>query len=197
LSNILASKSNRRKKILKKIDFNFSVIPSNVKEDLRIGLIPEALVEHWAREKAKVISLSNPTDLIIGADTIVLVNSKVVGKPTSKAKSFEILKSLSGKMHSVITGVSLIHLDLNLDITFNATTNVYVRDLNDDDINNYIDNYKPFDKAGSYGIQDKFCAYISGIDGCYYNVMGFPVSLFHSRYQSIRGLVDNYYKQAQ
>ena len=194
MRNILASKSNRRKKILEKINFSFSVIPSNIKEDLQIGLIPEALVEHWAREKAKVISLSNPTDLIIGADTIVLVNSKVVGKPANKSKSFEILKSLSGKMHSVITGVSLIHLDLNLDITFNATTNVYVRNLDDDDINNYIDNYKPFDKAGSYGIQDKFCAYISRIDGCFYNVMGFPVSLFHSRYQSIKGIVNNYCK---
>ena len=123
--------------------------------------------------------------MVIGADTIVIINDKILGKPKSYKESFAMLKSLSGKTHQVLTGVSLIHLDLGIDFTFNEATDVSFCFLTDEEINKYIDKYKPYDKAGSYGIQDGFSVYVEKISGCFYNVMGFPISRFHKFYKAI------------
>ena len=182
---ILASASPRRKTILSQVDLNFTIEPSRINEDFSIDLPPKAFCEHWAREKAIEIAKVHSDKLIIGADTIVINDDKILGKPKSYKESFAMLKSLSGKTHQVLTGVSLIHLDLGIDFTFNEATDVSFCFLNDEEINKYIDKYEPYDKAGSYGIQDGFSVYVEKINGCFYNVMGFPVYRFHKFYKAI------------
>ena len=183
---ILASASPRRKTILSQVDLDFTIKTSNINEDFSIELLPNAFCEHWAREKANDIAKSHSDKLIIGADTIVIINDKILGKPKNYKESFAMLKSLSGKTHQVLTGVSLIHLDLGIDFTFNESTDVSFCFLTDKEINKYIDKYKPYDKAGSYGIQDGFSVYVEKINGCFYNVMGFPISRFHKFYKAIK-----------
>ena len=184
-TNILASASPRRKDLLNQIGIEFSIIPSNINEDFQLSLPPEAFTEHWAREKALNISKNHPSSLIIGADTVVVIDGQIIGKPKDKNDSKEMLLRLSGKTHEVITGVSLIHIDSKIDITFNERTYVSINTLTNNDILQYIRSYKPFDKAGSYGIQDGFSAHINKINGCYYNVMGLPVSKFYLYYSNI------------
>ena len=183
---ILASSSPRRKAILSQVDLDFTIEPSKINEDFSIELLPKAFCEHWAREKANDIAKSHYDKLIIGADTIVIINDQILGKPKSHRESFAMLKSLSGKTHQVLTGVSLIHSDLGIDFTFNESTDVSFCFLTDEEINKYIEKFKPYDKAGSYGIQDGFSVYVEKINGCFYNVMGFPISRFHKFYKAIK-----------
>ena len=184
-SNILASSSPRRKKILEQIRFEFSVVPSNINEDFDRGLPPEAFTEHWAREKAKDVAKDHPQSLVIGADTVVILDGKILGKPKDNKSSKKMLLSLSGRTHEVITGVSLININSKLDITFNERTFVSINSLSNEHISDYINLYKPYDKAGSYGIQDGFSVHVEKIRGCYYNAMGFPVSKFYNLYNFI------------
>ena len=183
---ILASASPRRKTILSQVGLDFTIIASEINEDFSIELQPKAFCEHWAREKANNIAKSHSDKLIIGADTIVVINDKILGKPKNYKESFAMLKSLSGKTHQVLTGVSLIHFNLGIDFTFTENTDVSICFLTDEEINKYINKYKPYDKAGSYGIQDGFSNYVERINGCFYNVMGFPISRFHKFYKSIK-----------
>ena len=183
---VLASASPRRKAILSQVHQNFIIQPSNINEDFTIELLPKAFCEHWSSKKAKNIAESHSDKLVIGADTIVVNDDKILGKPKSQRESFAMLESLSGKTHKVLTGVSLIHLELGIDYTFNESTDVTFCTLSNDDIRNYIDKYKPYDKAGSYGIQDGFSVYVKKINGCFYNVMGFPISRFHKLYKMIK-----------
>jgi len=189
-SIILASASPRRKQLLTQIGFDFSVVPSTIKEDLSLPLPPEAFTEHWARKKAKNVAENYPDSLIIGADTVVVLNGKILGKPINEKDSVLMLRSLSGTTHEVITGVSLIILESDIDITFNERTLVSFNTLNKNDILKYIHNYNPYDKAGSYGIQDGFSVHIHKVQGCYYNVMGLPVSSFYSHYRVLLQTMD-------
>ena len=116
---ILASKSPRRNNLLKQIGLDFSIIPSDIYEDFNLELPPEAFTEHWARQKAKEIGEKNHDSLVIGADTIVVLDKKILGKPKNKDDSFKMLKSLSGRRHEVITGVSFFWGKNNIDITDN------------------------------------------------------------------------------
>ena len=183
---VLASASPRRKAILSHVHQNFIIQPSNINEDFAIELLPKAFCEHWSSKKAKNIAESHSDKLVIGADTIVVNDDKILGKPKNQRESFAMLESLSGKTHKVLTGVSLIHLELGIDYTFNESTDVTFCTLSNDDIRNYVDKYKPYDKAGSYGIQDGFSVYVKKINGCFYNVMGFPISRFHKFYKMIK-----------
>ena len=190
-SFILASRSPRRKQLLKQIGLDFFIIPSNVDEDFSIDLPPEAFTEHWAREKAKAVAADHPDSLIVGADTVVVFDGKILGKPKDKKDSFAMLQSLSGHTHEVITGVSFFSVNHNIDTTFNERTFVSFITLSDIDIIKYIDTYNPLDKAGSYGIQDGFSVYIHRINGCYYNVMGLPLSSFYTHLKLIAPFVQN------
>ena len=142
MSNILASASPRRRDLLNKIGIEFSVKASNIDEDFKLNLPPEAFTEHWAREKALNISNDHPSSLIIGADTVVVLDDQILGKPKDKNGSKEMLLKLSGKTHEVITGVSLIHIDSEIDITFNERTFVSINTLTRKDISQYIKFYK-------------------------------------------------------
>ena len=181
---ILASGSPRRKQLLTQIRLKFQVVPSGVIEDNHLNLPPEAFVEHWGRKKAKYVALDFPDNLVIGADTIVVLNGHIFGKPRNKNEGYRMLRKLSGRTHEVITGVALIWKKREIDITFNARTNVTFRKIPKDYISYYLDSYNTLDKAGSYGIQDWFSVWVEKIDGCYYNVMGFPLSTFYQYYLS-------------
>ena len=189
---ILASGSPRRKQLLNQIGLEFTVIPSDVDEDFTLDLPPEAFTEHWAREKAKSVAKIHPDSLIVGADTIVVLDGNIFGKPKDKKDSFNMLQSLSGKTHEVITGLSFISLEQEVDHTFNEKTFVSFNTLSDRDINSYIDIYNPLDKAASYGIQDWFSVHIHRVEGCYYNVMGLPLSSFYSYFKSVSAFLINH-----
>ncbi|MBK54071.1 MAG: septum formation protein Maf [Candidatus Marinimicrobia bacterium] len=172
---ILASKSPRRIDILKKINLDFKVIPSNIIEDFD-KTNPSTLVQTCAFEKAKKISGENLNNFVIGADTVVLLDKKIMGKPRNINESREMLGMLSGKTHKVFTGVSIQNINKNINELFYSMTEVELYSISDTVIDYYIKNYKPSDKAGSYGIQDWFSSQIKKINGCYYNVMGLPLS---------------------
>ena len=182
---ILASKSPRRIEILKMIGLDFDIAPSKLDEKIKINLSGKSFSEYWSKKKAKLISNQYPDSLVIGADTIVIFNNQILGKPKDKKDSKNMLKMLSGNMHHVITGVTLICKNKQISKTFSDSTKVYVRKIPNDEIDFYINNYNTSDKAGSYGIQDFFSIWIKKIDGCYYNVMGLPISKFYKEYSKI------------
>ena len=179
---ILASGSPRRKQLLEQIDLEFEVVPSQIYEDFSLNLSPADFVEHYAQEKAKDVANSYLDKWVIGADTIVVFESHILGKPKNEKDSFQMLKRLSGNTHQVITGVSIQNIKQDISDSFHERTNVTFNTLSDNIINYYIETYKPFDKAGSYGIQDWFSVCVNRIDGCFYNVMGFPLSRFYSHF---------------
>ena len=182
---ILASISPRRKSLLELIDFKFDVISSSVHEDFNIELAPIDFAKHYANLKALDVAQKYADHLVIGADTIVVLDNEIIGKPIDEDDSKAMLRKLSGRTHTVITGVSLIWQEKNIVDTFNEETKVTFQKLTDEQIEYYVDNYRPLDKAGSYGIQDWFAVCVKKIDGCFYNVMGFPLSNFYSHFTKI------------
>ncbi|MBI04395.1 MAG: septum formation protein Maf [Pelagibacteraceae bacterium] len=188
---VLASKSPRRETILKKIGLKFEIIPSNILEKINPEISPKKLAEFLSQEKAEKVSENNRNKIIIGADTIVYLDKVILGKPRNKDESYRMLKSLSGKTHNVITGVSIIHKNKGVQETFSQITKVTVRNIPSNELLYYIDNYSTLDKAGGYGIQDWFSVWIKKIDGCYYNVMGLPLSKFYKIYSLILNDIKN------
>ena len=182
---ILASKSPRRIEILKMIGLDFDIAPSKLDEKIEINLTGNPFAEYWSKEKAKLISNQYPDRLVIGADTIVIFNNQILGKPKDKNDSKKMLKMLSGNIHEVITGVTLRCQNKQISNTFSESTKVVVRNIPSDQIKFYINNYNTTDKAGSYGIQEWFSIWIKKIDGCYFNVVGLPISRFYKEYSEI------------
>ena len=183
---ILASGSPRRKELLKQIGIDFTTEISGIDESIEFDLSPERIAKYFALEKARKISIKFPKELVVGADTIVVCNKKILGKPKNEKESFDMLSMLSGKTHKVITGVSLQCIDKSINRTFHETTKVTFKTLDNSCISYYINTYKPFDKAGSYGIQDWFAVYVKKIDGCFYNVMGLPLAKFWKEISKLR-----------
>ena len=171
---ILASQSPRRKELLGYITENFTVRVSEAEETTDPALSPEETVKALAVLKGEVVSTAYPDDVIISADTIVVLDDKILGKPHSRDEAFRMLSSLSGRSHTVFTGVCVICGDKKL--CFAERTEVIFCDLSEEDINAYIETGEPFDKAGGYGIQGRGSVMISSITGDYYNVMGLPVA---------------------
>jgi len=182
---ILASNSPRRKDLLELINLSFKVITSSVHEDFDIDLVPTDFAKHYANLKALDVAQKYPDSLVIGADTIVVLDDEIIGKPVDENDSKSMLRKLSGRTHTVITGVSLVWRDRNIEDTFYEKTKVTFLNLTEEQIQFYIENYHPLDKAGSYGIQDWFAVCVKKIDGCFYNVMGFPLSKFYSHFTKI------------
>ncbi len=169
---ILASKSPRRKELLSLITENFIIKSAEVDESLPKGIQPDKAVEYLSKIKAE--PFRNDEDIIIGADTVVSIDGVILGKPKDRSDAFKMLKMLSGKYHSVFTGVTIIKPDSTK--TFSVETRVKFFDLTDREINDYLDTGEPFDKAGAYGIQGKGSLLVEKIDGDYFNVVGLPVS---------------------
>ena len=170
---ILGSQSPRRKELLTSLDLDFDVFAKKVDETYPNGLSNKEIAEYLANLKSTVFKpLSN--EIIITADTIVCVGNEILGKPSTKTEASQMLKKLSARAHEVITGVSI--KSMNNEYTFSDTTSVHFGKLTYDEIDYYIDTYKPYDKAGSYGIQEWIGQVgITKIEGSYFNVMGLPV----------------------
>lgn len=169
---ILASKSPRRRELLSLITTDFVVKSADVDEALPEDFSPQKAVEYLSKIKAE--PFNNGENIVIGADTVVAVDGKILGKPADRQQAFEMLKSLSGKYHSVFTGVTVIKPEKS--VTFSVETKVKFFDLTDDEIDSYIATGECDDKAGAYGIQGKGSLLVEKIDGDYFNVVGLPIS---------------------
>ena len=185
---ILASKSPRRKQLLRQIDFDFKVVPSKIEEDLSLKLKPFLFVEYYANLKAQNVANKYQNSWVIGADTIVVFNENIFGKPKDKNESYSMLKELSGNTHNVFTGISIHHQNKDIRHTFHEKTLVEFKTLTDSCISYYINTYNTLDKAGSYGIQDWLSVFIKRIDGCFYNVMGLPLAKFYEEFSALNEL---------
>jgi septum formation protein len=179
---VLASRSERRKKLLKQIGLSFIIKDSNVDEINCDGFHPIKLVKLNSINKSRKVAETYKNEIIIGADTIVVFDNKILGKPKNEKEAIKYLSILSNKKHIVYTGFNIIDTKNGKEIFAYEKTSVYFRDLSSDEINYYVKHHKPFDKAGAYGIQDDFgCIFIQKIEGDYYNVVGLPlVKLFLS-----------------
>lgn len=173
---ILASGSPRRKQLLQWAEIDFDVMVSDVDESYPKGLSFDAVAKHIAFNKANAVKPLQPADsIILAADTIVVCNNRIIGKPADEAEAIEILTDLAGNTHEVITGVAL--LKQGKEVLFADTTTVSFHPLSAEQIAFYVKNYKPYDKAGAYAIQEWIGVVgIKRIEGCFYNVMGLPVS---------------------
>ncbi len=179
---ILASQSPRRKELLAGLGLKFSTISLDIDETFdRNEFKKEQITEYLSAKKAKAYTDIQPNDLIITSDTTVWVDDESLEKASNREEAYEMIKKLSGKTHSVYTSVTIRSVEK--EVTFSDETQVTFADLTDEEIYFYIDNYKPFDKAGAYGVQE-WIGYI-GVDnmnGSYFNVMGLPI---HKLYKEL------------
>lgn len=175
---ILASGSPRRRELMDLLELPYEVIPST-KEEVMTGKIPSEVVKELSYMKAEdVAGKTKGTALVIGADTVVACDSEILGKPKNEENAKEMLRKLSGRSHSVFTGLAFLWIeDGRIVKTVNKAveTKVLVEAMSEEEIAAYVETKEPMDKAGAYAIQGKFAPYISGIEGDYYNVVGFPI----------------------
>lgn len=174
---ILASASPRRKEILENFGFSFKTIVKNIDETSDKTRAEEKILE-IAEKKARAAAIDFPDENVVGADTVVVVDGKILGKPKNKEEAFSMLKSLSGRSHEVITAFSFININKNISYSDYEITKVYFKNLTDDEINWYINTKEPMDKAGAYGIQGKGAFFVEKIEGDFFSVMGFPLGKF-------------------
>jgi nucleoside triphosphate pyrophosphatase len=194
---VLASASPRRQELLRNAGIPFVVQPIDIPEVPRRAEAPRAFAERMAREKALTVFRQRPDDFVLGADTIVIVDAEILGKPRDAADAARMLRLLSGRRHQVTTGVCLVgpqprtenrQLEAGFEDVRSETTIVAVAALSDDDIRSYISTSEPMDKAGAYAIQGRASRWIPHIEGDYFNVVGLPVSLVYKMLRE-RGVV--------
>lgn len=185
---VLASASPRRQELLRNARIPFVAQAADIPEVPGQGEAPRAFAERMAREKAQAVSRHRPGDLVLGADTIVVVDKEILGKPRDAADAARMLRLLSGRDHEVITGVCLVGPELRTEnreprTGFESvraeTTRVTMEALTDDDIRTYVATGEPMDKAGAYAIQGRASRWISRIEGDYFNVVGLPMALVY------------------
>lgn len=179
---VLASASPRRKEILEQVGISFDIIPSTSDEVITKN-VPKDIVEELAEQKASEVfsNLSNPS-IVIGADTIVVLNDSIMGKPKDEIDAFNMLDNLQNKTHTVYTGVC-VYINQNNEVKkllFSEATNVTMYPMSKEQIYDYIATREPMDKAGAYGIQGKSAIYIKKIDGDYNTVVGLPVARLYT-----------------
>jgi septum formation protein len=172
---ILASASPRRKRLLKQIGLDFDVLPSSVPETWEENTSPPEIALRLAREKAEAIAGNLPSGVVIGADTLVVLEGRILGKPQNPDEAFRFLRKLSGRSHDVITAVVLLDAESGRVLADVEVTRVFFREVSDQEIHAYIASGEPMDKAGAYGIQGRGVLFVKRIEGCYTNVVGLPL----------------------
>lgn len=179
---ILASGSPRRKELLTMIGIDFDVIVADIEEkiDYSNDLVKE--IEKLSFQKANAVFTNHQDKIVIGSDTIVKLNSTVFGKPKTKQEAKEMLKTLSNKTHQVVTAVTILSKDKKE--TFSSITDVTFYELDDKQIDEYVESVEPLDKAGAYAIQGKGCEFVKKINGDYYTVVGLPIAEVYRRLQN-------------
>ena len=175
---ILASRSPRRRFLLRQLGFSFSVIPADIDESLEETrqIKPSDLARKLSLRKARKISHRRPDALVLGADTLVVHRGRILGKPSDKKEAFSMLRRLSGSTHTVYTAIALIHASSDRSVANTFSTEVTFGRLSDREIRHYVATDSPMDKAGGYGIQDEMgTVFIKEINGDYYTVVGLPM----------------------
>jgi len=189
---VLASASPRRQDLLRNAGISFTVQPADVDEKPLVGESARECAERLAREKALAVARARPEDLVLGADTVVVVDETILGKPVDAADAARMLRLLSGRVHQVITGLCFIEPaaagEMRVARTASETTLVTMSDICEDEIRAYVATGEPMDKAGAYAIQGMASRWIPRIEGDYSNVVGLPVALV-SRMLREKGLV--------
>ncbi len=186
---ILASASPRRKELLARADIKFDICLKSVDETVPAGMNPAEGAEHTAAVKAMAVSFINTDAIVIGADTVVVLDGEVLGKPKDKEDAVNMLKKLSGREHTVITGVCLACGEKYE--TFHCESKVRFYPLTDEEIKHYVASGEPLDKAGAYGIQGKGMMLVESIEGDFYNIVGLPVALVVRRIKEIEKRHEN------
>ncbi|MFA5987819.1 MAG: Maf family protein [Candidatus Paceibacterota bacterium] len=172
---ILASTSPRRHSLAQQMGLEFEVVPSDYEEDMSMDLTPDKLAMALAYGKAKNVADRLTDGVVLGIDTFVLFEGKKLGKPKSEEDAFQMLKSFSGKFQEVYSGVALIDCTTGKEIADYEVTKIKFREMDDSEIKKYIKTGEPMDKAGAYGIQGLSSVFIEKVDGCYSNIVGFPI----------------------
>ena len=183
---VLASASPRRQELLRNAGLSFTVDPADIDETPLPGESPQACAERLAREKALAVHKRYPEDFVLGADTIVVIDDIILGKPGDAEDAARMLRMLSRRQHSVITGVCL--LGPACETTSSETTLVWMSKISDDEIRAYVATGEPMDKAGAYAIQGIASRWISRIEGDYSNVVGLPTALVYSMLRRVEGI---------
>ena len=173
---ILASGSPRRKELLAQVGISFEIVKAEGEEIINTT-VPEEAVKELSRQKAREVDTRTDGDVVIGADTVVAADHQILGKPKDEEDAVRMIRMLQGRTHQVLTGVTVILRDgvRKNEICFAETTHVHVYPMTEEQIRDYVASGEPMDKAGAYGIQGLFAAYVSGIEGDYNNVVGLPV----------------------
>lgn len=184
----LASQSPRRRILLKKLGIKFKILIPKISESIS-EKNPRLYAIKIAYQKVNAVENNVEKGIIIGVDTIVTVNRKILGKPKSKKDAKRILSLLNGKTHQVISGICLLYKPGNYMIIDSEVTKVKFRNLTKDDIENYLATQEPYDKAGAYGIQGKAGIFVERIEGCYLNVIGLPVSKLLKHLNTLHRLI--------
>jgi len=175
---VLASASPRRAELLAAAGIAFEVDTADIDETPRAGEAPDVYVRRLAEAKARAVAARHPGRLVLGADTTVVVDGVILGKPVDAADARDMVRRLAGRAHEVLTGVALVgdgtaQVDL-------AVTTVWFAPMSDADVDAYVASGEPMDKAGAYGIQGRAARYVTRIEGSYSNVVGLPVALVHA-----------------
>lgn len=179
---ILASASPRRRELLALAGVDFAVKVADVEEVIPENASPDEVVKSLATQKASAVAQENPDSIVIGSDTVVALDGVILGKPRDEEDAVRMLKTLSGRSHTVYTGVAIIHGEKTNN--FCEATEVVFNSLTDEEIRNYVATKEPMDKAGAYGIQGKGCVLVEKIVGDYFNVVGLPVSRVYRELKS-------------
>ena len=173
---ILASASPRRAELLRLVGIPFRQVTSHMGEDMDVPVDPAAHVSELSRRKAQDVSRGLSSGIVLGADTVVVLDGQILGKPTDEEDAARMLHRLNGRVHEVFTGLTLVDVTRGVSVSDVERTEVTFRKLTGEEIVAYVATKEPLDKAGAYGIQDKGAVLVSGIKGCYYNVVGLPLA---------------------
>lgn len=176
---VLASGSPRRAEILRAVGWRFEASAPNIDETLATGESAEDYVQRLAREKAGVVASTRLFGLVLGADTTVVVDGDILGKPLDAGDARRMLRRLAGRTHEVLTGVALVRAETNRSIVRFARTRVRFAALSDAEIDAYVETGEPLDRAGAYAVQGRAAPFIESIEGEYWNVVGLPIRLVY------------------
>ena len=184
---VLASSSPRRRRILRGLDLEFVVVSPGTDESVDAGETPEDHVVRLAGVKAAEVARRYAEGTVLGADTIVVIDGVMLGKPSDPPDAVRMLKAISGRWHEVLTGLAVIRCSDGTTVRGLERTKVLVRELSEREIDGYVAGGEPLDKAGSYAIQECGAAVVSRVDGCFYNVVGLPVVRLSLLLKELRG----------
>lgn len=173
---VLASSSPRRKEILSKLRLPFTVAVSDYEEDMTLPMPPVELAKYLSAGKARAVAKNHPEAIIIAADTFIVYDNHILGKPKTEERAREMLRMLSGQENDILTGVTILDSSDNHEYSFSEITRIFMKEIPEDTINAYIKTGEPLDKAGAYALQELGAILVDRIEGDFFNAMGLPLA---------------------